>query len=531
MGKRNGYFQLSIDDKSTSVILYPPQNGGEPISLDELRMYLESKGLRIDPLFLKQQLQNHTQEKVVLLAQQRIHPCQESFSVKVLDNNMTAVARFYPFSSFGSALTLEDIVKELNFQGIKRGIDENEISGFLSDKHYCTDYIVAMGEPVRQGSDAGVEYFFNTNPNQKPSLKEDGTVDFFNLSAISKVSKGQVLAKLTDAVPGVAGFNVYGDEIKPREVKQCTLKCGMNIELSEDGHELTTLVDGHASLVGDKVFVSNVYAVKDVDTSTGNIEYDGSVTIEGNVKSGFSVKAKGNVEVKGVVEAATIEAEGDIIIARGMNGMGKGVLKGRNIIAKFLENATVFAEGYVEAEAIMQSSITAAGDVESTGKKGFIAGGIVRSKGTVVAKTIGSTMGVVTEIEVGSDPKIKLQIESLMQQINDEKKKIAQIEPVVITLMTRMKKGDKLTDDQTRYLRQLSNDYKVAKEHLTELEDSYLDLEDAVETDMPESVVKVEEFAYPGTRITVSGVSTTLSTAVSHGRFVKDGADVRVKGL
>ena len=51
------------------------------------------------------------------------------------------------------------------------------------------------------------------------------------------------------------------------------------------------------------------------------------------------------------------------------------------------------------------------------------------------------------------------------------------------------------------------------------------------ETSGRESCVKVEGYAYPGTKITVSDTSIVLSKPVQHSRFVKDGADVRVRGL
>lgn len=61
-----------------------------------------------------------------------------------------------------------------------------------------------------------------------------------------------------------------------------------------------------------------------------------------------------------MIEGACIEAGGNIIIARGMNGMAKGILKaGGNIVAKFLENATVSAGGYVNTESILHSNVTA----------------------------------------------------------------------------------------------------------------------------------------------------------------------------
>lgn len=81
---------------------------------------------------------------------------------------------------------------------------------------------------------------------------------------------------------------------------------------------------GHASLVGGKVFVSDVYEVPaDVDNSTGNIEYSGSVTVRGNVKGGFRISAKGDIVVEGIVEDAELYAGGQIIVKRGIHGMEK----------------------------------------------------------------------------------------------------------------------------------------------------------------------------------------------------------------
>ena len=65
------------------------------------------------------------------------------------------------------------------------------------------------------------------------------------------------------------------------------------MEVSEDKLKLISKVDGHVTLENDKVFVSNVLELVDVDASTGDINYSGSVMIKGNVLAGFSVKAAG----------------------------------------------------------------------------------------------------------------------------------------------------------------------------------------------------------------------------------------------
>lgn len=165
------------------------------------------------------------------------------------------------------------------------------------------------------------------------------------------------------------------------------------------------------SLVEGKVFVSDVYEVENVDLSTGNIEFEGSVQVRGNVSSNFEIRAGGNVIISGVVEGACIEAGGNIIIARGMNGMAKGNLRaGGDIVAKFLENATVSAGGYVNTESILHSNVTAATEIQVTGKRGFITGGHVRAGQRIEVKTLGATLGAPTVVEVGVDPEKKQNI-------------------------------------------------------------------------------------------------------------------------
>ena len=58
---------------------------------------------------------------------------------------------------------------------------------------------------------------------------------------------------------------MQGAKIRPRQVKKAHLEFGHNIEISEDRKKLTSLVDGHVSLVEGKVFVSDVYEVENVD--------------------------------------------------------------------------------------------------------------------------------------------------------------------------------------------------------------------------------------------------------------------------
>lgn len=530
--KKNGYFQLQMTDQGTFVRLFPPTEGGEPIRLDEMRQYLAMKNFVPDPIELNKVLADLSEPKDFKLDDKKAFAEMEMFILQVAEDKMTATGRFYPPSNAGASLRKEDIINDLKHKGIKAGIVEQEIDRFLSEKNYCADYVLAKGKEPVQGHDAEIEYFFNTNPNTKPALNEDGTVDFFHLNVISKCEKGQKLATLHPEVPGEAGYTVLGERVPARDVIKKRLRYGRNITLSEDGMTISSDVNGHVSLTEDLVTVTDVYEVTDVDTSTGNIEYEGNVQVLGNVKAGFVVQADGNIEVRGVVEGALLQAGGDIIIMRGMNGMGRGkLLAGGNIVSKFIENSEVKAEGYVHSEAIMHSKVVAKGDVEVSGKKGFITGGSVHSMGTVSAKTIGSTMGAKTEIEVGVDPTVKERINRLTQSTSEIRKQLQQIEPVLVTFTQKLQKGQTLTTDQQMYFNQLKTAYASLKPQQKAEEAELEQLTEEMESMTTDAVVKVQEFAYSGTSIKISDVSVNLSSNAQHCRFVKEGADIRIKPL
>ena len=56
--------------------------------------------------------------------------------------------------------------------------------------------------------------------------------------------------------------------------------------------------------------------------ATGNIDFLGSVIVLKR-KSGFTIKASGDIEINGIVEAAKIEAGGNITVKRGIQGKAK----------------------------------------------------------------------------------------------------------------------------------------------------------------------------------------------------------------
>ena len=277
------------------------------------------------------------------------------------------------------------------------------------------------------------------------------------------------------ADPGEKGYNVYGEEFAPPNVKEERLEFGKNISISEDRLSIYSKVNGHVTLVGKEVFVTNLLELENVDVSTGDVEYDGSVLITGNVFSGYTVKATGDIEIRGVVEGTRVESGGNISIARGMNGMSKGVLVAKgHVVCKYLENAEVSAEEYVSAEAILHSHVYAGTEILVSGRKGFIAGGKVMASNRVAVKTLGSGMGAATTVVVGINPKLKKRQSHLLQQMQEAKKYIANIEPVIMAMIQKKQKNAAVSDEQMNTLRKLAIARQKKKK---ELENIYRELD------------------------------------------------------
>lgn len=528
----NGYFQIQISEEGVSLLLFPPIGEGEKPSMVELKEYLDRIGVSYNALAINSALNSLREDEIaIFLTSEKIPPVNEQCSINVMAGKMTAIMRLYPPSIGGMPIRKRQVIDQLTAQKVSYGIDEAAIDEALKDKQYCTDIVVAKGQQQTAGKDASIVYHFDTSSDSRPELNEDGSVDFFKLNTLHQCTQGQVLAEIIPEERGQDGIDVFGKVTPARVVKRITFAHGRNLEISADGLQLISMVNGHVSLVDGTVFVSDVYSVDDVSTATGNIEYNGDVEVKGNVCENFSIKTDGNVYVKGVVEGAMIEAGGNIIIARGMHGQNKGMLKaGGNIIAKFISAATVQADGFVEAEQILNSKVEAGLCVNVEAGKGLITGGKVTAKSAVNVRNAGSPMGTATIIEVGSDPELKKRLSELQKSVGEKSKTIPQIKKVLEETARKIKTGAKLLPEQLKNAKMLQmtlaeSQAQIQKE-LKEIEklDMILKGDDNAHIDIRGTM-------YQGVSVAISGASMNVKNEYTFCRLIKKGADVASTNL
>ncbi|MDE6313167.1 MAG: FapA family protein [Lachnospiraceae bacterium] len=529
MGKRNGYFQLIIKEQGTFLRIYPPVEGGEKVTTSEAAAYLTREKLTaFDVRALNEVIVKQQDAPVELLvSSEAIIPATEILAVTISEDKMTVKGRFYPPSTEGRMLDKREIISDMAMAGIKAGVDEAVIEEFLANRKYCTDYILAKGFQPVQGKDAVITYHFNTEINLRPTVHEDGTVDYHELNNIARVNEGQVIATLTKADPGHAGLNVCGEVIRPREVKKLHLSPGKNMVLSEDRLQLISQVNGHASLVGDMVFVSNIYEVQDVDASTGDITYDGNVLVKGNVRSGYAVNAKGNIEVNGVVEGAVLKAEGDVLLKRGIQGMGKAKIEcAGNLIAKFIENAQISAGGFIQTESIMHSHVMAKEEIQVSGKKGFITGGTVRSSKMIAAKNLGSPMGTDTILEVGVDPILKEKYQTMQMEIKESEKVLATTKPVFTAFIKKLSSGEKFSKEQAAKVQELQKTITANEQRISNNVKEMEGIEDILQAET-NACIKAQGNVYTGVKIVISDCTLFVRENLTFCRFVREKGEIK----
>lgn len=142
----------------------------------------------------------------------------------------------------------------------------------------------------------------------------------------SFVEKGELLAKKIPATPGVEGERVNGEIYVPQPSKDIKMPAGKNVEITPDGNSMIAAVNGPISRTDKRIsIVENFIIPGNLDYSTGNISFIGSVEVNGNLLSGFEIEANDDVLIRQLMEGAKIISGGNVIIQQGIQGNEKEI--------------------------------------------------------------------------------------------------------------------------------------------------------------------------------------------------------------
>jgi len=342
--------------------------------------------------------------------------------VFVPTNKLTAWLLLYPPYGDGAELTREKLDQVLEANHVTFGVDTDllDLLPGASERYFYL-FLIACGKPAVHGKNGKVVEMFARKV--KPSIVEDefGRVNYTELNLFQNVKEGEVICRTIPPTPRIPGRNIYDQEIPAREGLKATISKGRNTVLSEDGSVLTAGRSGHVEFSGRSFQVKPVLDISgDVDWSTGNINAVGDVHIHGNVRSGFVVRAMGSITVDGVVEGCTIEASGDLIVNKGVQGNSQAVLHThRSLYAKYLENSCVYVHEALQAECIIHCDVYSDGVVQVRAGRGAIIGGQVHAAQEISANIVGAKSECKTAIFLGGKPCEDFERETIELELHD----------------------------------------------------------------------------------------------------------------
>lgn len=407
-----------------------------------------------------------------------------------------------------------DIVEFLISKGVVFGIDERKIQKILEEGVYDTYVTVAVGEKAIEGRDGYYLYTFDTNPNKKPRLREDGTVDYLNLNLFQTVSKGDLIARYFAKIDGEDGTNVLGQKIVVKKGKHLSPLRGKGFFTSEDCMEYYALYDGKVEVANGCINVTQTSMLPgNVDLNSGNLDVKGDLDIMGNVITGMVVKASGNVTIGGLVEGASIIAGKNVLIKGGILGGGKAkVVAGGNIFAQFIENAIIESGDCVQANSVVNSIVTAYNDINIFGKTSSIIGGSLKANRMVRTRCIGSIGQITTRINVGMESSEIASLKYKEMKRKEVEEELHKVE-TAINMMKNM-------SEQKEMLMMLTRTKIDRNAMLTNLNKEIEDLRIRMKLAAKAEVI-AETMAYQGTIVSIDGIVLKLDNDYEKISFIR----------
>ena len=315
----------------------------------------------------------------------------------------------YPALNEGTTHTLEEILDYLAAEEIEN-IDKNQISSLFhrfADGEVIENEIIAEGIRPTVGKDAEITLHFGT-ADKKPKIK-DGKVDFKNLDNIVMVEKGDVLI---------------------------TKKPAIHATVNEAGTIFSATTDGYVDFGNKRLGVYPVYMVKgNVDYSTGNIRFNGSVHVKGDVLSGFKIEADKHILVDGICQDCEIIAKGNVILRTGIKCTGSGLVRaGGTAVIGYAEKAKIYARESIEIRKYaFNCELFAGTKIDAMNGDGIVAGGLIRAFQDISVKQLGTNGNSKFNVIIG----MKYYIEFELEKLRREKARIAETIERVDTALSR----------------------------------------------------------------------------------------------
>jgi len=530
----DGSYRIRMTAGKVYLKIIPPKKGGRSVSVYEIIEVLRGRTKAKFDRKKVDSIVNKEGNKFEFLAYFENDPTQDaSAKCSISPDEMSASIILFPPGMDGIDITSRMIQSHLNNEGLYDNIAEEKIKDLVDNPVYYEPTVVISGKPPRNGETARIKCHFEISPPEYVLRADKDVFDTREFANIQNVKKGDVIAEKVPLTLGTPGITVTGKSVQATDGADKTLLVGANVTLSDDETKAIAAIDGLARMSGDRVVVDPVYTVNgDAGLKTGSIKFVGSVVVKGNVEDYGEIYADGDINILGTVGNAKLKALGNIYVRRGISGgVDCQVTSGESIVSRFVENCQVMVEKFlIVSDGIVNSEVVSLESIVCRGKRASIVGGSLSAANALDTKTLGSVSGSRTMVEVGIDPRLRLEEKRLSQLVQDASKKIQSLKDMV-RLLERRVHQERSMNKKPEELKDVLLELKIAieqlNEHMAERRENEYKLE-AIRTELEsqerKGSVNVYRWVYPGVTISVCGESFKLQQEMMFKTFVyRDG--------
>lgn len=519
----DSYYIITTDKNGVYLTVHPAEGTGS--ALKEVVIFEELDNRKIknyDRSIILREVKNPSGQSLKIADAEAESVAEPQIQVIVTRDRMEASLQV-EMPKGCRPLAIEAVQEKLNTSGVVFGIDQEAVKKAYD--HPGTRVICAKGQPQMDGKDAYIKYHVNTENKGRPVELEDGRVDFKDLNLFTMVRQGETLAEKVLPTPGVNGIDVLGQPILAKHGKDLPMPLGKNVQAEDN--LIVAGISGQLLIQNNKINVLPVIEIKeDVDLSTGNIEFVGNVVVRGSVQAGFTVKADGNVEIYGTVSGGTVEGK-NVVIKTGIQGMHRGYVKAvENVVAKFIENATVYAgQDVMVNDVILHSRVSAGKRVIVEGRRGMITGGTITAGEEIRAKVVGTHMAISTELEVGVNPMLREEYQNIRREIKKVEVSLEQTQKA-LSILRSMDQSTMPQDKREMLLKLTKAQFHLAGQ-VESMRNRMTDIELAFE-EMKFGRIKASDVIYPGVKVVVGTLVKPIREPLKFASLYAEDGEIRI---
>jgi len=525
--------ELRIDNDQRTLIAHLEPPHVEPVNIELLReRYAASrwKAFRVDEAALARVVQLALTKPDETHAVAIAEAVDAVLHITVSTDLMSAQVSYLPAVG-GKKLDDLAVIQALKAAKVLKGIHSNVMKQLANNPPEPLQATIAEGKPPTESTPGKLDYLVTPLQRRQlvPQLRDDGSMDMRELGSVDTVAEEQPLLRRIPPVPGQNGYNVQGAAVPAKPPADLALVPGDGTRIhATDPNLLIAVLPGVPIEISGGVRIDSVLNLNhDIDLSTGNINYRGSVVIKGDITRGMSVKATGDILIQGSVEPSLIEAGGNITITEGVLGNPLDgaiddtasyelqIVAGGVLSARHAQHAFLKGSGVQIGNQLFHCLVHANGPVQvgaATARNTILVGGIVQAREHIGAGIIGAA----------SHSKTVLDFSPMFADLTQKSKQVhAQLteKNALSRTLQAASERNKMRASDVQTMQKLKNTLDSIAREIAALEASLDSVKAEIDGIKKRIAVRVAGRLYPGVEIRVLNDGDTIHTEHNAGTF------------